>query len=60
MVSVVEVTNIRTYSRITYIHHKEGSEEHLKWGIQSQRPVPYLNEVHWDISDIQFVRNKDY
>ena len=27
---------------------------------QHQRNLPDLNEVQWDMSDVPFVRNKDY
>ena len=31
-----------------------------KIGLQYQRNLPYLTEVQLDISDLPFVRNKDY
>ena len=31
-----------------------------KKGLQYQLNLPYLTEVRWDISELPFVRNKDY
>ena len=31
-----------------------------KKGLQYQKNLPYLTEVQWAISDLSFVRNKDY
>ena len=31
-----------------------------KMGLQYQRILPYSTQVQWDISDLPFVRNKDY